>query len=189
MIDNNPKADPTLIMLIRQSMKFLNWRGLVGASQIPRRFIVPVCNQCGGDILPEHIVTVPGCEEICYPCYKTHKPNVCVDFDGVLAQYDGWKGPEHLGEPNRGALAFVKKLSETFAVIIHSTRHPQDIERWCKEHGFIDYITHITDTKMPAVCYVDDRAVQFSGNFAQTIVEVEYFKPYWKELSYGGETK
>lgn len=30
---------------------------------------------------------------------KEHKGWVGVDLDGVLARYDGWKGPDHIGEP------------------------------------------------------------------------------------------
>jgi hypothetical protein len=147
------------------------------------------CRQCFGDIFPENEVTVNGMEDMCYSCYKARKPNICIDFDGVLAQYSGWKGPDCLGDPMPGALDFVKRLKERFNVIILSTRNEECIKVWCDDHGFTEYIAYITDHKLPATVYVDDRAVQFSGNFTQTLVEVENFKPYWKEYWYEGVKK
>jgi hypothetical protein len=34
---------------------------------------------------------------------------IAVDFDGTLARYDGWFGPDHLGEPIPAMVDRVKK--------------------------------------------------------------------------------
>lgn len=39
------------------------------------------------------------------------KKNVCVDLDGVLAQYDRWKGIEHIGDPHARAAAIAYAVS------------------------------------------------------------------------------
>jgi len=91
------------------------------------------------------------------------KKTVCVDLDGVLASYDGWKGPTVIGEPLSGAVDFVRELAEKFEVVVHTTRANTDegraaIEAWLQEHGF----TGVSDLvgKPMAVAYVDDRSVR-----------------------------
>jgi len=37
---------------------------------------------------------------------KTKKTRVCLDLDGVLAEYNGWEGSDHIGPPLPGALKF-----------------------------------------------------------------------------------
>jgi hypothetical protein len=66
-----------------------------------------ICANCGKEIPPEHRVDVKEFENLCYPCYKLKPKHVCVDFDGVLAEYTGWKGPDHLGAPRAGAKHFL----------------------------------------------------------------------------------
>lgn len=51
-----------------------------------------------------------------------HKRSVCVDLDGVLAFYGGWKGVEHIGVPIKGAINFTKVLAEEWRVVIFTTR-------------------------------------------------------------------
>src|SRR5207249_896909 len=57
----------------------------------------------------------------------THKPRVCVDLDGVLAQYDKWRGVEHIGDPIPGALEFTKKLAKMAEIVVFSSRCAQDV--------------------------------------------------------------
>ena len=37
-------------------------------------------------------------------------PTIAVDFDGVIADYDGWKGPEILGSPRQDVIAALREL-------------------------------------------------------------------------------
>ena len=50
------------------------------------------------------------------------KKSICVDVDGVLAQYNTWKGVRHIGTPIPGAKEFLEALSEEFEVVIYTTR-------------------------------------------------------------------
>ena len=47
---------------------------------------------------------------------------VCVDLDGVLAQYDGWQGLENIGDPVEGAREFMEDLSKKYHVLVHTAR-------------------------------------------------------------------
>ena len=55
------------------------------------------CKKCGNEITPEKQITIAGQEDLYYTCYKLQPKTVCVDFDGVLAQYTEWKGPDYMG--------------------------------------------------------------------------------------------
>lgn len=106
------------------------------------------------------------------------KKPICIDFDGVLNTYGGWKGPGELYEPLPGAKEFLEKLSEYFQVIIFTTREKSSVELWMMEHNM--YFDKVTHQKIAAVAYVDDRAVNFSGDFEKTFQEVITFKTHWE---------
>ena len=101
------------------------------------------------------------------------KKDVLVDVDGVLAQYDGWKGVEHIGEPIFGAVEFTHLLGKQFNVVIFTTRCCADINKpevpellanrvrgWLDRHGF--HYDHIwTGQGKPiGVAIIDDRAIR-----------------------------
>ena len=48
-------------------------------------------------------------------------PTISLDFDGVLNTYDGWKGEDGLFSPRVGAYAFLRRLSEFYVIVVHST--------------------------------------------------------------------
>jgi histidinol phosphatase-like enzyme len=114
---------------------------------------------------------------------------IAIDFDGVLASYDGWKGQEHYGAPLPGALGFVKSLAEAgYQVVIFTTRAGTSagidrLEGWLKFHGLTDELIErlvITCIKPPAWLYIDDRCFLFKGAYP-SLEEIENFKPWWKE--------
>ncbi len=51
-----------------------------------------------------------------------HKHTVAVDLDGVLSKYDGWKGPNHFGDPIPGAKEFLTELRTFARVLIYTVR-------------------------------------------------------------------
>jgi adenylylsulfate kinase len=89
---------------------------------------------------------------------------VCLDFDGVLADYHGWKDKDTLDPPYPGAKEFVERvLAAGYAVVVHTTRHPIRIESWLHEHGFPFIEVH--SRKPKALVYIDDRGFRFTGNW------------------------
>lgn len=143
---------------------------------------INICSKCGQEIAPEKRITIQGRESECYDCYKAGKKTICVDFDGVLAQYSGWQGPDHLGESMPGAREFLKTLAAMgFEIVVHTTRDILAVGAWLHNHNLTGLINRITNQKAPAVAYIDDRAVCFRGDFAETLLALKYFKPWWKE--------
>ena len=107
---------------------------------------------------------------------------VCLDFDGVLNNYNGWKGKEYLGEPKQGIKVFLDELNKEFdRIIIFTTRDRLAVAVWLKKHGLSYYNIIIYDKKPLANVYIDDRAIKFNGNYKRAIKEVKSFKTYWEE--------
>jgi hypothetical protein len=100
------------------------------------------------------------------------KKIVAVDVDGVLAQYDGWKGIDHIGDPILGAVEFTRDLSAYVDVLIFTSRCCEELNKpekahllrdrlvkWLDQHGFTYADVYVGQGKPPASAYIDDRAV------------------------------
>ena len=104
-----------------------------------------------------------------------------VDLDGTLAQYDGWKGPEHIGPPIPKMVERVKRwlAADEYAVKIFtarvSCRDDEElfrvhcaIQRWLFEH--IGQELEVTCTKDYAMAELwDDRVVQVIPNTGEPV--------------------
>ena len=107
---------------------------------------------------------------------------VCVDFNGVLDAYQGWRGAHHFDGPRPGAREFLEGLSSRgYCVVVFTTRYAPDVWRWLDVHGLADLVVDVTDRKPPAHVFVDDRAVCFRGDFESTLREIEQFAAHWGE--------
>jgi hypothetical protein len=92
-----------------------------------------------------------------------------VDLDGTLAEYGGWKGPDHIGEPI-AAMAFRVRqwIADGREVRIFTARAsvPEQIgpvQEWCLKHfGVALPVTNIKDFAMVELW--DDRAVRVKAN-------------------------
>lgn len=108
-------------------------------------------------------------------------PVVCVDLNGVLDRYAGWKGEEHWDAPAPGAREFLRSLHEHGCrVIVFTTRHYLGAQRWLAEHDLLGYVAEVTDTKPPADVFVDDRAVCHRGDLGETLAQVLAFRAHWQ---------
>lgn len=110
-----------------------------------------------------------------------HPKTIAVDFDGVIHTYSrGWQDGTIYDPPLPGALEGLRTLMQDHAVFIHTTRDAATVAAWLSEHGFdtvVDVegpkhprrefwndlgVLLVTDRKLPAVAYLDDRAVLFT---------------------------
>ena len=107
------------------------------------------------------------------------KPRVCLDLDGVLSRYEGWKGSDHIGAPMPGALEFAKSLAKVADIVIFTSRCSQDaasetnriidpakmritIIDWLDRHKFPYVDVYVGQGKPRAAAFIDDRAVYCS---------------------------
>ena len=107
---------------------------------------------------------------------------VCVDLDGVLNQFDGWKGAAYFHPPHPGAREFLRRLNECgYQVVVFTVRWKPDVERWLTEHKLADFVSEVTDKKPPAHIFVDDRALCFRGDFDSVLDEIKHFRAHWEK--------
>jgi hypothetical protein len=115
---------------------------------------------------------------------RSRVKTVCVDFDGVIHAYShGWQDGSIYDSPLPGAIEALEALMTDYAVIVHTTRDPQQVAPWLLRYGF-DVATYepdefwnergtllVTRRKYPAVAYIDDRAIRFV-NWQQTVTDL-----------------
>ncbi len=109
------------------------------------------------------------------------KPIVCVDLDGVLNDYDGWRAPEYFHPPRAGAREFLRALNgRGYRVVVFTVRWRPHVEEWLSREGLAELVSEVTDRKPPAHVFIDDRAICFDGDFDAALRQVVEFKAHWE---------
>ncbi len=115
---------------------------------------------------------------------------IAFDFDGVIATYNGFVAKDDIQEPNAEVVRAIKLLKEkNFEILIHSTRGDKFLKMYCEKFSIpFDYINRQPHRegenpgKPIAFVYVDDRAICYKGESAETLVsEILNFKTYWQK--------
>lgn len=76
----------------------------------------------------------------------------------------------------------IKELRKKYKVVILTSRPKEQVSRWLNNNGSPSM--KVTNRKIPAVAYIDDRAIQFKGNYKKVISRLKNFKPYWAKEYY-----
>ena len=113
------------------------------------------------------------------------RSTIAVDFDGVIADYDGWRGPDVLGNPRSDVIYVLSTLrSEDWKIVIHTTRCAEDILAYLYAHHIpFDEINTNQDypnygPKPVATVYWDDRAIRYSGDGASDLEVIRSFRTW-----------
>lgn len=109
------------------------------------------------------------------------RPTVCIDFDGTIHSYrSGWQGAASIPDPpiHRCDEA-IARLRKSYRVVIHSARCATEegrnaIWEWLAKYGI--EVDDVCEHKPPAKIYLDDRGIQFTGDWDQALVDIHAFR-------------
>ena len=100
---------------------------------------------------------------------------LAIDFDGVVhGNSKGFYDGTVYDEPIPGAIEAIKKLSETYTLVLFTAKVKPDrplvngktgeelIWEWLDKYNISSYIKEITSEKPRAVAYIDDRGIRFT---------------------------
>ena len=118
---------------------------------------------------------------------------IAVDFDGVIAEYDGWKGRGVFGKPMVGvSQGLTYLMANGHQIMVYTCRSEVDeVEKYLKKYRIpYDYINHCPENdnqnlhpaKQYADVYIDDRGVCFNGKWDLDFLNlVMNFRPWGKK--------
>jgi hydroxymethylpyrimidine pyrophosphatase-like HAD family hydrolase len=92
-----------------------------------------------------------------------HVKTIAVDFDGVVHSYEkGWNGGSIYGTLKEDCKEVIDGLkAKGFNVVIFTARENlDDVREWLIK---MDLELEVTNTKPPAIAYIDDRAIRFTN--------------------------
>lgn len=111
------------------------------------------------------------------------KKTLLIDLDGVLNNYKGKYNEFEIPEPKAGVEEFLANLVKTYKIEIFTVRNKELTQKWLNKYNLNRYINKITNLKSSyASIIIDDRALQFNGDYKETLEKIKNFKPYWKNL-------
>jgi len=102
---------------------------------------------------------------------------VAIDFDGPIHAYTrGWQDGSIYDDPVPGAWRAIAQIQRQHAVFIFTSRNPVQVADWMRQHSPFQValdaqstgsfwndrnVILVTNRKLPAVAYIDDRAIRF----------------------------
>ena len=111
---------------------------------------------------------------------KTFKRTILIDLDGVLNEYTGGFDEDFIPPIKAGAKEFLEQLSESFEIKLFTTRNKILATKWLIENNIDKYFEDITNIKDLAWLYIDDRCINFDGNFENLANSINIFNPWYK---------
>ena len=108
------------------------------------------------------------------------KKTILVDLDGVLNTYSGEFEEDYIPPIRKGAACFIETLAQNFTVKIFTTRNKLLAAKWLIDNNIDKFIEDITNIKEPSWMIIDDRCIQFSGDYEKTIETLKDFNVWYK---------
>lgn len=111
---------------------------------------------------------------------RIFKKTILIDLDGVLNKYDGKYDEYSIPPIKEGAYEFLKELSEIYKVVIFTSRNLLLASEWVINNNLKDIISNVTNVKEPSYLIIDDRCINFNGDFSKLKKEISNFKVWYK---------
>lgn len=108
--------------------------------------------------------------------YPDEKINIGVDFDGVIHKCSkGYYDGTIYDDPIDGAYEALERLSSEYTVIMYTAKAKPDrglvngktgtelVWDWLEKYGMSKFVSKVTSEKPRAVCYIDDKCIEFKN--------------------------
>jgi hypothetical protein len=117
---------------------------------------------------------------------------VGIDFDQTLVAHDdGWQDGRIYGKPVPGAIESLHALKQVRSVFIMTARPRRfhaAVAGWLREHSGLETLVDedperaywqgdcllVTNKKLGAAVYIDDRAIRFTGDWTATLTQAHH---------------
>ena len=115
------------------------------------------------------------------------KRTVVFDFDGVIHSYiRPFKSAEIIpDEPVNGIKEAIDEIRKAgYEVVVVSSRSSSEAGKKAIDAYLNHYEIRVDDIKfekVPAICYIDDRAICFQGDPSSLLRQIRSFKPWHKK--------
>ena len=109
------------------------------------------------------------------------KKTILFDLDGVLNTYDGNYNQNYIPPIKNGAYKLIKELSQDYKIVIFTTRNSLIASKWIIENGLYEYVENVTNIKEPAYLIIDDRCINFNGDYEELKGKVDNFEVWYKK--------
>ena len=109
------------------------------------------------------------------------KKTILFDLDGVLNIYDGKYDKSYIPPIKEGAYNLIKELSQDYKIVIFTTRNFLVASKWIIENRLDEYVENLTNVKEPAYLIIDDRCINFDGDYAELKNKIENFEVWYKK--------
>lgn len=112
---------------------------------------------------------------------KLYKKTILIDLDGVLNTYTGEYQENYIPPIREGAYDFIKNLSEDYKIVLFTSRNLLLASQWVVDNGLKDFVYDVSNVKQPSFLIIDDRGINFTGDYKEIEKQIKNFKPWYKD--------
>ena len=109
-----------------------------------------------------------------------YKKTILIDLDGVLNTYSGKYDENYIPPIREGAYDFVKELSQNYKIILFTSINLLLASKWIIKNNLEAYIDNVTNVKEPCHLIIDDRCINFNGNYNKLMEKITTFNVWYK---------
>lgn len=112
---------------------------------------------------------------------KHSKKTILFDLDGVLNTYEGKYDKTYIPPIKEGAYELIKELSYNYTIVIFTSRNLLLVSKWIIKNGLDKFIDNVTNIKESAYLIIDDRCINFSGDYKELKKKITEFNVWYNK--------
>lgn len=118
---------------------------------------------------------------------REESETIAIDFDGVIHSFElGYHDGTIYGNPIQGSIDAIKRIANRYTIVIYTAKAKADrplvdgktgtqlVWEWLRKYNLAQYIHEVTAEKPRCICYIDDKAIQFT-NWNQAMQDLTKF--------------